>query len=100
MRFSAFARNGTELLSQIYYSIGGGFIVTEEDYGIEQPGITVPYPFTSAEGLLQLCRMHQLTIAELMLANEQALDPTRDVRAGLLEIAEVMQKCIEKVFLS
>lgn len=94
MRFSAFDKN-KQLRSQIYYSIGGGFIVTEEKFGKEQPSTQVPYPFKTAKELLAQCRQHQLTISDLMLANEQALHPHKNIKADLLEIAEVMRHCIE-----
>lgn len=96
MRFTAFDKNNKTLLSQIYYSVGGGFIVTDKQFGKEAPSVAVPYPFKTAKELLELCHKHNLTIDQLMLANEQALDPNRDVRAGLLEIADIMRGCITK----
>lgn len=96
MRFAAFNGEGGVLLSQTYYSIGGGFIVKEEQYGREMPASTAPYPFKTANDLLQLCRQHDLSIAEIMLANEQALHTNKNIRADILEIAAVMQACIEK----
>lgn len=96
MRFSAFDNEGNMLMSQVYYSIGGGFIVKEEQYGREIATSSVPHPFKTASELLQICRQQNLSIAELMLANEQALHADKNVKAGLLEIANVMQACIEK----
>ena len=96
MRFSAFDSDGSLIFSQVYYSIGGGFIVKEEQYGRDLPTSPVPYPFRSANDLLQSCRQHNLTIAEIMLANEQALHPEKNVRADILEIVSVMEACIEK----
>lgn len=96
MRFSAFDENNTLLSSQVYYSIGGGFIVTEENFGHETTSATVPYPFKTANDLLQQCKQNGLTIAELMLANEKALDPDKDVVQQVLEIIHAMQACIEK----
>lgn len=96
MMFSAFSENHHLLSSQIYYSIGGGFIVTEEKFGKDADSLPVPYPFRTAKELLQRCRENELTISELMLANEQALHPEKNVKEALLEIAKVMQACIEK----
>lgn len=96
MRFSAFNVDGSVLQRQTYYSIGGGFIVKEEQYGRELPSSSAPYPFKSANDLLQLCCQQQLSIAEIMLANEQALHPHKNIQAEILEIATVMQACIEK----
>lgn len=96
MRFSAFDKHNRLVISDIYYSIGGGFIVTEAEFGRDITTVKVPYPFKSAKHLLEACKKHQLTIAEIMLANEQVLNPARDVPQALLEIANVMQACIER----
>jgi len=97
MRFTAYAANGSELSAQVYYSVGGGFIVTEADF--DQPHADVkpaPYPFSTAEELLQWCRTHQFSIAELMLANEKTWRSEQEIHQGLLSIAESMKACIEK----
>ncbi len=94
MRFSAFDKNNQLLTAQVYYSIGGGFIVTEEQFGKELPAPAVPYPFKTAKELLQQCYQNHLTIRDVMLANEQALHPDKDIAAGLLEIAAAMRDCI------
>ncbi|BBB15814.1 L-serine dehydratase [Candidatus Rickettsiella viridis] len=96
MRFTAFDAQGELLKSQVYYSIGGGFIVTEQQFGKPSSSVKVPYPFNNAKALFSLCKEHGLTIADIMLANEQALAPDRDSRADLLAIANIMQACVEK----
>ena len=96
MRFSAFDCAKKLVFSETYYSVGGGFIVTEKEFGKEQKTVAIPYPFTTAQELLALCRQHQLTVDQIMLANEQALSPNQDICANLLEIADVMRTCIER----
>lgn len=96
MRFTAFDAQGESLKSQVYYSIGGGFIVTEQQFGKPSPSVKIPYPFNNAKALFSLCKEHSLTIADIMLANEQALAPDRKSRADLLAIANIMQDCVEK----
>jgi L-serine dehydratase len=85
MRFTAFDATGAPLAQEIFYSIGGGFIVSEAEHAapagtspIGSSPRNVPYPFRSAAELLKLAAEHNLTIAELLLANEVALfnDPT------------------------
>jgi L-serine dehydratase len=95
MIFSAYA--GERLLSQqTFYSIGGGFIVTDEQFGKappdEQP---LPYPFTSATQLLQLCGTHQMSIADIVLANEQCWRSTEQIHQGIQHIADIMDQCID-----
>ncbi|HEX3967959.1 MAG TPA: L-serine ammonia-lyase [Edaphobacter sp.] len=75
MRFTARDSAGEVLADEIFYSIGGGFIVSEAERTAEAATSTrkVPYPFRSAEDLLATAKQHNLTIAELILANEVAL---------------------------
>ena len=98
MRFSVYDANETLLLSRIYYSIGGGFILDEDQAAhletVEQ--IEFPYDFNSAEALLKLCEKHHFTIAELMLENERSLRSDTEIKTGLFAIAKTMRACIEK----
>ena len=75
MRFTAFDSTGAKLADEVFYSIGGGFIVSETERTAETTTSTrkVPYPFRSAAELLATAKQNNLTIAELMLANEVAL---------------------------
>ena len=75
MRFTAFDNTGATLAEEVFYSIGGGFIVSEAERTAEATTSArkVPYPFRSAADLLATAKQHNLTIAELMLANEVAL---------------------------
>jgi L-serine dehydratase len=80
MRFTAFDATGTPLTTEVFYSVGGGFIVSEAERTAETltSTRTVPYPFRSSADLLATAEKNNLAIAELMLANEVALlnDPT------------------------
>jgi L-serine dehydratase len=98
MCFSAFKNDQSKVLEEIYYSIGGGFIVSEAEYGksCDVNASCVPHPFNSAQELIELCSEKQLSISEIMLQNEMTLYPGRDVRADILKIAEIMRDCIEK----
>ncbi|RBP62202.1 L-serine dehydratase [Brevibacterium sanguinis] len=53
----------------------------------------LPYPFHSAAELLQRCRDNDLSIAELMLANEKTMRDEEEIRDGLLHIYSVMEEC-------
>jgi L-serine dehydratase len=97
LRITVYAADQTILDSEVYYSVGGGFIVTEAGFDNEPLAAkTAPYTFTTAEELLLHCRQQQLTIAELMLANEKTWRTEQEIRQGLLDIAAVMQGCISK----
>lgn len=91
MRFSAFDAQQRCLFSEEYFSIGGGFI--ESNQASTQNDTVVPYPFKTAHELWTICQTHQLSIAQVMRLNEQAFH--RDTDASLLAIADVMQTCID-----
>lgn len=95
MRFSAFDEQNDLLIAQVYYSIGGGFITTEEDFSKTSDDINPPpYPFSTANELLLLCEKNNLSIAQLMLHNEKTWRSTEEIHQGILAIAKVMDECI------
>jgi len=100
MRFTALGEGQRVLREQDYYSIGGGFIVRgdEEEAPEAHAHAPPPYPFESGAELLQQAREHGLEIFELMLANERSWTPQAEVRARLLHIWDVMQKCVQRGF--
>ncbi len=81
MRFTALDSTGAKLAEAVFYSIGGGFIVSEAERTAETTTSTrkVPYPFRSAADLLATADSYRVTIAELMLANEVALLKDPDI---------------------
>lgn len=102
MVLRAFDGAGALLLGKTYYSTGGGFVASEAqllrpsaDDRIDT-GSMVPFPFGSAEELLALCAAQNLSIAELVLANEDAVRPRDATEAGLDTIAQAMDACIER----
>jgi L-serine dehydratase len=100
MRFSAFDSNGRLLLERVYFSIGGGFIVSDKEALSPQTALShaVPYPFLSAEELLEQASAADLTIAQLMMANECALQSLseEEVRRDILQIWQVMRECTRR----
>jgi len=103
MRFVALDAAGNQLAERIYYSVGGGFIVSDEVAadGTRQkviaPDATVlPLPFTSGDALLALAQQHGLSIAQIMRRNEQHWRSDAEIDAGLLRIWQVMQDCVKR----
>jgi L-serine dehydratase len=101
MRFTAFDADGAELLARIYYSVGGGFVVSDEvaaDGSLQKaiaPDTTVlPHPFHSGAELLALATGQGCSIAQLMRRNERHWRSDADIDAGLLKIWAVMQACV------
>ncbi|HYH30701.1 MAG TPA: L-serine ammonia-lyase [Pseudonocardia sp.] len=99
MRFRAVDSAGAELLTREYFSVGGGFVLDEDDAGrpvlVEDP-TPVPHPFRTGEELLQRTRETGRSISDVMLANELARRPEDEVRAGLLRIWSAMRECVER----
>lgn len=97
MHFSARDTAGVVVFEEIIYSLGGGFISTEEE--MKQPKenatyIAVPHPFDFADDLLEISDCLNASFAEIMLANENALRPEKKTRAALDEIWKTMQECV------
>ncbi len=98
VKFTAFDAESKLLREQVYFSIGGGFIIAdgEDAPSIQTAASSLPFPFTSAAGLLETAAAHNLTIAELMLANESAHRSAEEVCSEILRIWQVMQACVER----
>jgi L-serine dehydratase len=98
MRFTAYDNKQQEINSQIFYSIGGGFIVDEEQATQAKTSYDhpVPYPFSTTKELLKHCENNNLDIKEVVRANEASMRSVDEVNARLLKIATVMQECIQK----
>jgi L-serine dehydratase len=99
MVFTAFDGAGETLEQRTYYSVGGGFVVNEEDAGQDRlvhDRTPLPFPYASGAELLDQCRRSGLAIWELMLANEGCWRTEAEVRAGLLRIWEAMQRSVER----
>ncbi|UIJ46741.1 L-serine ammonia-lyase [Sphingomonas cannabina] len=99
MHFDARDADGTSLLARTYYSIGGGFVLDEEQARANQPEedrVDLPYPFRTAAELLDMADAQGLTIAEIALANEDAHRPREETLAGIDRIAAAMDGCIDR----
>ncbi len=101
MRFTAFDASGAELLVRTYYSVGGGFVVSDEvahDGTMQKviaPDSTVlAHPFHSGADLLSITKAEGCSIAELMRRNERHWRSDVETDAGLMNIWAVMQACV------
>jgi L-serine dehydratase len=98
VRFSAFDSMGAIVAEEVYFSIGGGFIVSDAEGAVSANMTTaeLPHPFSNAAELLEMAAGKQLTIWDLMLENESALRSPEEVRSGILHLWDVMQGCIDR----
>lgn len=99
MKLVAFNPTGQAIHSATFYSIGGGFIVAEDEQGqvvIVEDQTELPYVFHDAKTLLQLCQQEGKSIADIMLENEQVWRTEEEIKAGILNIWSVMQGCVQQ----
>jgi L-serine dehydratase len=99
MLFRALDADGTELSRREYYSVGGGFVLDEDDAGhpvIVEDRTPVRYPFGTGDELLARTRETGLRISDVMLANELSRRSETEIRDGLLHIWSVMQECVQR----
>lgn len=96
MTFISCNQNKKIIHEAIYYSVGGGFIVSEKQ--LKNPGAlpqhALPFPFDTAAELLAHCQKKNCTIAELMLQNELTWRDEKTIRQQFKQIAAVMAECI------
>ncbi len=102
MRITARDAQGIILYSQEYFSIGGGFILDKEQFEQSSDNaeaansVDIPYPFESMEELLAICNDNNLSIYQVMLANECQHRSIDEVRSAILDIWHAMQGCVER----
>ncbi|MGY4708392.1 L-serine ammonia-lyase [Mycolicibacterium sp. CBM1] len=95
MEFTAFRADGTELDRRIYFSVGGGAVLDEDEAATPATAdADVPHPFSTAKQLVALAVDRGCSIATLMADNERALARHPDLQAGVLRIWAVMQQCV------
>lgn len=99
LSFTAFDSTGAVLLTKVYYSVGGGFVVSEK--GAEQDELLpsapdLPFPFRHGDELLRFARESGLSVSEMTLRNEAVWRPEAETRAGLLRVWHAMEACVKR----
>ena len=90
---------GDVTLQQVFYSIGGGFVMTEEELAAGKAtdeGPAVPYPFKTATEMLEMAHASGKTIAGMKRANEISRNGEANLTKGTARIWEVMNNCIDR----
>lgn len=99
MVLMAIDAQGDVVVRETYYSIGGGFVLTENELSekaTDQDTIAVPYPFKSAADMLLMAETSGKTIADMKRENEEAMRSPEALRQGMRKIWQVMEECIER----
>ncbi|MFI0396204.1 L-serine ammonia-lyase [Paracoccus jiaweipingae] len=102
MVLSAHDAQGDVILSETYYSIGGGFVLTADELAARgdetrtEAGPDVPFPFASAAQMLTMAQASGKTIAQMKFANECRQRKDSDIRDGLDRVWQVMRDCMDR----
>jgi L-serine dehydratase len=86
------AYTATAQITETFYSIGGGFVIQENEENISKNLPSIPFPIQNGQELLDYCRNKK--ISEVVYANELALNPKEVVEANLEKIWKTMLQCM------
>lgn len=95
LTFQAFLTDG-KAITETYYSIGGGFVVQENEDNTTAHEVDLPFPVDTAEDLLFWCRKTGLKISELVYENESAWRPEDKTKEDVMQIFHTIRDCIYK----
>ena len=101
MTFCAWSKDNRQLHMQVYFSIGGGFVVDNARLkALEHKEKTrperVPYPFENADQMMAMAQESGLSIADMKRANEVTNMPREALDKGLHDIHKAMTSCVER----
>ncbi|SHF53358.1 L-serine dehydratase [Litoreibacter ascidiaceicola] len=103
MILKAWDTAGNLYMQETYYSVGGGFVMTEAELANEEPDLHVqkeqagfPYPFGSAVEMLEMGAAHGKTIAQMKEANELATMSRAELDRNLTAIRDAMFDCVDR----
>ncbi|WP_204115355.1 L-serine ammonia-lyase [Shimia biformata] len=90
---------GDVILQETFYSIGGGFVMSAAELAAGKDtdeGAPVPFPFKTAQEMLDMARTSGKSIAEMKRANEVSRNGVEGFRTGVARVWEVMNDCIDR----
>jgi L-serine dehydratase len=91
---------GDVILQETYYSIGGGFVLTDAEHtGADKKAAApsgIPYPFENAAVMLEMAEASGKTIAEMKRANELKFRSKAELDQGMARLWQVMNDCIDR----
>ncbi|MFT2099434.1 L-serine ammonia-lyase [Marinomonas sp. 2405UD66-6] len=99
MTLAAFDQNNDEIHKATFYSVGGGFIVEEDEEGnvaLVEDTTELPYVFHDAATLIKLCREEEKSIAQIMMENEKTWRTEEEIKQEILSIWAVMKSCVQQ----
>ena len=95
--------NGRDIVNETYFSVGGGFVETKAELEGEEKlkagndnEKTLPYAFNTAAELIEMCEANNMTIAQIVEANELVHRTPDEIRDGIAAIWNVMNDCVDR----
>ncbi|EHH0710031.1 TPA: L-serine ammonia-lyase [Vibrio vulnificus] len=100
MTISAFDEANQRIHFETYYSIGGGFIATEDELknGKQESAVKVDFPFRNADEMLEMAEKNGLSLGGMVLRNEQTFHDMDTIDAKAEQIWKVMSLCMKRGF--
>lgn len=101
MTFCAWSSDNRNLHMQVYFSIGGGFVVdnkrlkTLEHKKKTRPD-RVPYPFENADQMMAMAKQSGFSIADMKRANEHTNMSPQELSDGLADIWQAMSESVDR----
>ncbi|WP_353777527.1 L-serine ammonia-lyase [Winogradskyella sp. 3972H.M.0a.05] len=95
LTFTAISKAGT--ITSTFYSIGGGFVVKEDQDNSKKNfeiKCSFPYPIEKGEDLLRNCKAWDKSVSEVVLDNEKSIRTEEDIDYELKRIWDTMLECM------
>ena len=103
MVFRILDDDNNTLLMETYFSIGGGFVQTEEERAaaiaagkLAKADLNVPYPFRNAAEMLRMGRESGLNLVSMKRANETVSRTEEELDTSLDRIWYAMRDCMNR----
>lgn len=102
MAFVALDSAGRVLLRTVYFSVGGGFVLSADELAAKNSnaqkndGPVVPFPFKTATQMLSMAKASGQSIAQMKRLNEETLMSRQHLNEGLDRIWATMDDCIDR----
>lgn len=98
MHFTALDEAGEIIAEDVIYSLGGGFIISDNDWdtAAHQESKRIPFPYENAKELLAHCADQKKSVSDIVIENESAFRPEAETRARLDAIWNAMRGCIKR----
>lgn len=98
MKFVVYDQSGNIILEETYFSVGGGTIarIDEIKQRNERKPLEVPYQFSSFGELKEICKKNNMSIRDIVMANENSLSSEHETRNYIKKIAQIMQENIDR----